>query len=208
MNAQLRNPVRALIALSLTALWAGACSRTGLEVAIDELDGGFDPTAVAVDLADAADDGAGPFTATSGGCSPTEEECNGVDDDCDGEVDEGLASIPCPGGGSRYCVGGKMSACPRRCERCLPGSEQVCFVTYCTYWGIQTCTADGRSFSRCEEIRVPRECEDVAENHRNSPELEQCCLDHGYCCVDEHDLDHDGNRSELLGRCDEVLCEL
>jgi hypothetical protein len=100
-----------------------------------------------------------------------------------------------------------MSACPARCETCLPGSERVCMLSYCTFWGIQTCTADGRSFGRCREHEPPPECRDIAREHRDSRELEQCCLDNGYCCLDRHDLDGDGNRSEMLGRCDEVLCE-
>jgi hypothetical protein len=40
----------------------------------------------------------------------------------------------------------------------------------------------------------------------DSPELERCCVDHGYCCVDRHDLDGDGDRNELLGACGGVTC--
>ena len=39
-----------------------------------------------------------------------------------------------------------------------------------------------------------------------SPELEECCIDNGYCCVDEFDLDNDGDRTEMLGRCEAVMC--
>jgi hypothetical protein len=31
-------------------------------------------------------------------------------------------------------------------------------------------------------------------------------VDQGYCCVDVEDLDRDGDRREMLGRCDEVTC--
>jgi hypothetical protein len=139
-------------------------------------------------------------------CIPLAEECNDRDDDCDGVVDNDIAPIPCPGGGERYCVAGRMSACPERCEVCLPGTERICQLSYCTFWGVQTCTADGRSFSRCREQRAPPECIDIALDRQDSPELEQCCIDNGYCCLDAHDLDDDGNRSEMLGRCDEVVC--
>lgn len=139
-------------------------------------------------------------------CTPRDEICNGRDDDCDGDVDE-VTPVPCPGGGERYCIAGKMSECPHRCDVCIPGSRRVCFLSYCTFWGEQTCAADGRSFGRCREDPVPRECQDVSDTHQNSPQLEQCCLDNGYCCVDEFDLDGDGNHRELLGRCDDVLCQ-
>ncbi len=139
------------------------------------------------------------------GCEPTEEVCNGVDDDCNGEVDE-VAPLPCPGGGDRYCVAGRFSECPSRCETCMPGTERVCFISYCTYWGVQTCAADGRAFSACREKDAPQVCRSVVNEDGNSPELEQCCLDNGYCCVDEFDLDGDGNKREMIGQCDEVEC--
>src|SRR6185436_11170782 len=139
-------------------------------------------------------------------CTPTDETCNGEDDDCNGEVDDGLPSIPCAGGGERYCVAGRYSACPTRCDACIPGSERVCFLSYCDFWAVQTCAADGKSFGPCREHNVPPECKEVARAHKDSPELEQCCVDNGYCCHDEHDLDHDGNTSEMLGSCDEVSC--
>jgi hypothetical protein len=138
-------------------------------------------------------------------CVPAEETCNGKDDDCDGAVDD-LPSVPCPGGGFRYCVGGKTSECPERCDVCLPGSERVCFTSFCTFWGTQTCAADGRGFGSCREISVPPECEDIALDHQRSRELEQCCLDNGYCCVDDFDLDHDGDTHDLVGQCSEVSC--
>jgi len=139
-------------------------------------------------------------------CVPQPETCNGVDDDCDGQIDEDQAAIPCPGGGERYCVGGRFSECPRRCDVCLPGGHRTCFVSFCTYWGHQDCAADGRSFGPCAEARVPSECASVAKDQKRSPALEQCCIDSGFCCVDEFDLDQDGDRTEMLGRCDDLLC--
>jgi hypothetical protein len=143
--------------------------------------------------------------SANNGCVPAPEQCNGRDDDCNGRVDE-VSPVPCPGGGFSYCVGGRQSACPSRCEVCVPGSERICFVSFCTFWGVQTCTADGRSFGACREERVPSECAGVG-SARNLGALERCCLDHGYCCVDSEDLDHDGNRAEMLGACGDVQCE-
>jgi hypothetical protein len=140
------------------------------------------------------------------GCQPQPEVCNGRDDDCDGKVDEDLPPIPCPNGGSRYCIAGRTSECPRVCEVCRPGSQRVCFISYCTYWGAQTCASDGRSFGLCRERPVPPECETIAKTKRKSRELEQCCIDNGYCCLDEQDLDGDGDRTEMLGRCGGVTC--
>jgi hypothetical protein len=129
-----------------------------------------------------------------------------MDDDCDGRVDEDIAAVPCPGGGSRYCVAGQLSACPQRCEVCLPGSRRMCLVPYCTFWGTQVCSGDGRSWSRCYEVPAPPECTAVARDKKRSAELERCCVDNGFCCLDEFDLDGDGNREEMLGRCDSVKC--
>jgi len=140
------------------------------------------------------------------GCQPRDETCNGADDDCDGKIDEDQAAVPCPNGGSRYCVAGKMSECPRACAECRPGSARVCFISYCTYWGTQTCAADGRSFGLCREASVPPECAAVSKAHKKSAELERCCIANGYCCLDEFDLDGDGDRTELLGRCGAVTC--
>jgi hypothetical protein len=139
-------------------------------------------------------------------CTPTTETCNGKDDDCNGQVDDGVPPIPCAGGGSQYCVAGGFSACPQRCETCIPGSERVCFLSYCTYWATQKCAADGRSFGTCRERHVPAACASASDRYKESPELEQCCIDHGYCCHDDYDLDRDGNTDEMLGSCDEVSC--
>ena len=140
-------------------------------------------------------------------CQPQPEICNGADDDCDGAIDENQPAIPCPDGGNRYCVGGRYSDCPRRCDVCVPGSKRTCITSYCTFWGSQTCSADGQSFGRCDESRPPPECEAIANKMMRSPALEMCCLDNGYCCVDEFDLDHDGDRTEMLGRCEAVVCD-
>jgi hypothetical protein len=147
-----------------------------------------------------------PPVTTPPECVPETETCNGKDDDCDGQVDENITPLPCAAGGQQYCVAGRFSACPTRCDACIPGSERVCFHSYCTYWAVQTCSADGQSFSACREELVPPECEGVSSRFKSSRELEQCCLDNGYCCRDDHDIDGDGNRSEMLGRCDEVSC--
>lgn len=134
------------------------------------------------------------------------EVCNGRDDDCNGQIDE-VPGEPCDGGGFRYCIAGRLSACPKRCEACVPGSERICFVNFCTFWGTETCAADGRAFGSCREERPPAACRGVASNPSGLRALEQCCLDNGYCCVDTQDLDGDGDRTEMLGRCEDVRCE-
>jgi hypothetical protein len=180
-----------------------ACSRTGLLIGDDPgTDGGFS-SGPNEGLQDPIAPISGP--EPSAPCVPSEELCNGRDDDCNGAIDD-IPPIPCPGGGHRYCVAGRLSECPTRCDVCMPGSVQICFISYCTYWGEQTCAADGRGFSPCTEERVPEACREIALRHQKSPELEQCCLDNGYCCRDDFDLDGDGNRNEMLGRCDEVTC--
>ena len=208
----------------------GACGRTGLLVGGPSGADAGDGSA----LSDGATDGPAPASssgvvppsveppgATSGGsgpgggspspsrpsrCKPAAERCDGVDNDCNGLIDD-LPPIPCPGGGYRYCVAGRTSGCPTRCDACLPGTERTCFLAYCKFWGIQTCAADGRGFGRCREADPPPECKKVASDHEDSAALEQCCVDNGYCCLDQHDLDGDGDRTEMLGRCDEVLCQ-
>lgn len=150
--------------------------------------------------------GASGFGGTgSSECVPAEEVCNGVDDDCNGEIDE-VEPLACPGGGFRYCVSGAYSACPQRCETCVPGSERICLLSYCLYWGIQTCTSDGRGWSSCREANPPQACSKIAQTKQKSRQLQQCCIDNGYCCVDEFDLDGDGSKKDVLGQCDEVLC--
>jgi hypothetical protein len=139
-------------------------------------------------------------------CHPQPETCNGVDDDCDGKVDEGLPPIPCPNGGERYCISGKYSECPRRCEVCVPGSERECFTTFCTFWGTEACASDGRSFGPCKETHVPVACQPLTDQAQHSPELEKCCIAQGLCCLDEFDLDNDGDHTDMLGRCDSVTC--
>ena len=135
------------------------------------------------------------------------EICNGVDDDCDGEVDEDQPPIPCPDDGYRFCVGGHYSECPRRCEVCVPGSKRTCITSFCTFWGSQSCADDGMSFGACKESQPPAACRDVANRMMRSPELEQCCIDNDFCCVDEFDLNHNGDRTEMLGRCEAITCD-
>jgi hypothetical protein len=147
-----------------------------------------------------------PTQPTEPICRPRSEACNGRDDDCNGAVDD-LPAEACDGGGFRFCVAGRMSECPRRCEVCVPGSVRVCQNPYCTFWGEQECAADGQGFGNCREADPPPECADIARKHQQSPELEQCCLDNGYCCEDEHDLDNDGNRREMLGACEDIACQ-
>ncbi len=139
-------------------------------------------------------------------CMPSSETCNGRDDDCNGAVDD-LPAEACPGGGFRFCVAGRLSECPRRCEVCVPGSIRVCQNSFCSFWGEQECSADGLGFSHCREATPPSACADVARQFKDSVELEQCCLDQGYCCVDSQDLDHDGNRREMIGECRDVVCQ-
>jgi hypothetical protein len=193
-------------------LWAVVCilgcARTGLDAdGIEEP--GDDAGSIPVPAREASIEAPSPITspeASAGPCVPSPEVCNGVDDDCNGLVDDGLAPIPCPGGGARYCVAGRMSACPVRCEACIPGSQVVCFNSYCLYWGTKTCAADGKGFGPCREQHPPPECAGVASDKMDSPELERCCIDHGYCCIDRHDLDGDGDSNELVGACGGVSC--
>lgn len=138
-------------------------------------------------------------------CVPSAEACNGKDDDCDGDVDD-LPALPCDGGGFQYCVAGTLSSCPKSCEVCIPGSVRICQNSYCLFWGEQECTADGQGFGPCREGKPPPSCAGIAEKHKNSAELEQCCLEDGYCCLDMHDLDGDGDRREMLGACEGVRC--
>ena len=212
-------PLVAVVLLAPGVL-ASACSRTGFEtsdvstrsVGPEARDGSLgradssappppEPTAP-----DGATPSAPPATPTAPTCTPVPETCNGLDDDCNGHVDDAIAPVPCNGGGNRYCVSGRFTTCPDRCDACVPGSERVCFHSYCTYWAVQACTADGKSFGACRERLVPAECASVADRYRESPELERCCIDNGYCCHDQFDLDQDGNRDEMLGTCDEVSC--
>jgi hypothetical protein len=185
--------------LGALAALAVACSRTGLGLddgELDDLDASFFEDGAVPGI-----DGSTPST-----CVPTEETCNGTDDDCDGQVDE-VPAIPCEEGGYQFCVAGSLSQCPKRCETCMPGTERVCFLSYCKYWGVQTCTADGKSWGKCREEDAPPECAKIAEKQQYSAALEQCCLDNGYCCVDEFDLDDDGSSGEMLGQCEEMSCD-
>lgn len=191
------NGVRHAVLLAMLGLGFAACSRTGLGLDDDDIDS-VDPGA---DAMVPGLDGSTPST-----CVPVAETCNGIDDDCDGQADE-LPAIPCEGGGYQFCVAGTLSECPKRCDTCMPGTERICFLSYCKFWAVQTCAADGKGFGKCHEDDAPPECAGVAEDKQYSAALEQCCIDAGYCCLDEFDLDDDGNHGEMLGNCDELSCE-
>jgi len=226
-----RRRVRERVAFAFVVVALAACARTGLDPwDLHPLEddgfatGGSGGSRPPLDASTAgmppdASDAAVPKDAGTGGtdptvppdandptpCVPKPEVCNGIDDDCNGEVDE-LPGEPCEGGGFRYCIAGRSSECPRSCEVCVPGSVRICQNSYCTFWGEQECAADGQGFGPCRERRPPQRCDSIAKRQHASPELEQCCIDDGYCCLDEHDLDHDGNRNEMLGACDGVRC--
>jgi len=206
--------------LALGAFALCACSRTGLEPG--DLESTFEaPAGTTPNLGDPAPTatattpppaptpsttvGATPAPTMGPTCVPAPEACNGLDDDCNGEVDD-LPAQACPGGGFRYCVAGKLSSCPQSCEVCVPGSVRVCTTSFCTFWGTQECSADGQGFGPCSESKPPASCAAVAAQHKDSRELEQCCLDDGYCCLDSHDLDGDGDRNDMLGACTGVSC--
>jgi hypothetical protein len=216
-------------AVTIAALLLTACARSGLD--LGEGDPSFEgtpPSATATSTSTSLPSSAGapavmppamptPSTTPPGtddpeppadastDCVPVSESCNGVDDDCNGQVDD-LPAAPCDGGGFRYCVAGAFSSCPRSCEVCVPGSVRICQNSYCLFWGEQECTADGQGFGPCRESRPPSSCSAIAAKHKNSPELERCCLDDGYCCLDQHDLDGDGDRRDMLGACEGVSC--
>jgi hypothetical protein len=118
-----------------------------------------------------------------------------------------MPPVPCPGGGYRYCIGGAYSECPKRCEACVPGSRRVCLLAYCNFWGTQTCTSDGQAFGYCIEATAPPDCATIADDQHSSAALEQCCLDHGSCCQDTFDLNHNGDTQESIGQCSGVTCD-
>jgi hypothetical protein len=140
-------------------------------------------------------------------CVPHDETCNGVDDDCDGLIDEDQPPIPCPGGGARLCIGGAYSSCPRSCQVCVPGSKRTCITSFCTFWGSQQCAMDGMSFGDCRESQPPAACAVVAKRMQRSRALEDCCIANGFCCVDEFDINGNGDTKEMLGRCESITCQ-
>jgi len=190
-------------------LCAGACARTGLDPG-ELADGtGGAPFVSQLTAGTPALPRAGAPSGPSGGapvCVAAPEVCNGRDDDCNGTVDD-LPAEACPSGGFRFCVAGRLSECPRRCDVCVAGSVRVCQNAFCSFWGEQECAADGQGFGNCREAEPPPECAATASKFQNSKQLEQCCLDNGYCCVDEHDLDGDGDRREMLGACGDIACQ-
>jgi hypothetical protein len=198
--------------LAVAASGVSGCGRTALDPPYDKLDAAVDhPRDIAAEHRDAPPDMTPDLPIEHPPdaplCVPKDETCNGLDDDCNGKVDDNLPAIPCPNGGYRVCVGGNYSECPKRCQVCVPNSQRTCITSFCTFWGSQTCAEDGMSFSSCKESTPPPECKNVAAKMMRSPELEQCCIDNGYCCVDEFDLNKNGNTTEMLGRCEAVVCE-
>jgi hypothetical protein len=217
-SATERSRVHASVRILLIALAiaVGGCGRTALEplqrldaaaardrasdLPVDRMDAPADMLPdMAMDLP--------PPRPDAPACVPKDEICNGVDDDCDGEVDEDQPKIPCPAGGFRFCVGGQYAECPRRCQICVPGSKRTCITTFCTFWGSQSCADDGMSFGPCKESQPPDACRDVASRMMRSRELEQCCIDNQFCCVDEFDLNGNGDHTEMLGRCAGITCD-
>jgi len=189
----------AIAAVSLPALLTG-CSRTSLEIdeglALPILDAAVaddqPEAAIAQDAADAAQDVVAVVHAVD--AAPPPDPC------------AVMPPVPCPGGGYAYCVAGEYSACPTRCGLCVPGSQQVCFISYCHSWGVQICAADGLSFGYCQEQSPPSQCESIADQDHESAALEQCCIDNGYCCQDQFDLNGNGTTGEPIGRCSGVTC--
>ncbi len=225
-SAQRHSRVHACVRTLLIALAVAAagCGRTALEPIYLDLDAGAKdrptermdaPRDMAPEMAmehppDVAPDLAPdlpPPPPDGPVCVPKAETCNNADDDCDGDVDEDVPPIPCPGTGARFCVGGHFSECPRRCVVCVPGSKRTCITTFCTFWGSQECADDGMSFGACKESQPPAACRDVANRMMRSRELEKCCIENDFCCVDEFDLDGDGDTKEMLGRCESITCD-
>jgi hypothetical protein len=46
----------------------------------------------------------------------------------------------------------------------------------------------------------------VASGQHDSAALEQCCIDHGGCCRDDWDLNHNGSTTDQIGNCSGVTC--
>jgi len=183
-----------LLVAATAALLTG-CSRTELF-----LDDGL-PLSVQDAAADDASDG-GLAEDSADVSVPVPPEAAPPPDPC-----ANMPPIPCPGGGYEYCVAGAYSACPQRCSVCVPGSQEVCFITYCHAWGIQTCAADGLSFGYCQEESRPSVCASAGGNQdQASAALEQCCIDNGYCCQDQFDLNGNGTTGEPIGQCSGVTC--
>jgi len=202
--------VRVVLIAGLIAAAAG-CGRTALEPRWDDstADAGKDaPRDLPAEKKDAPPDMPPDLPPDVPNCVPRgDEECNGIDDDCNGLVDDGLLAIPCPNGGSRICLGGKLTECSKRCQICMAGSERTCITSFCTFWGSQTCNQDGMGFGSCKESQPPAVCKKIADKMMRSPELEKCCIENGFCCVDEFDLNGNGDTKEMLGRCDSIVCE-
>ncbi|MCC7540257.1 MAG: hypothetical protein IT379_28820 [Deltaproteobacteria bacterium] len=186
-------------------LWA-ACSREGLDVP----DGSRSAVVAPPDAGrDAGRDARVQDARDGDGCVAQLEVCNGRDDDCDGSTDEGVEVLPCPNGGESICIAGSYSACPRRCEVCVPASERICFISFCKIWGRQVCQADGFGWGGCSEEDPPSVCagDGPFGAAPDGQVTHDCCVSLGLCCVDRWDGDRDGDTDEAFGACEATFCE-
>ena len=142
-------------------------------------------------------------------CVPKGETCNGADDDCDGRgrredrprspaptaatASASAATTPNARAAARSACRAASAPASRRSAR--SGAPRRAPTT-------------GMSFGACKESHAARACREIANRMMRSPELEECCIDNGYCCVDEFDLNNNGDRTEMLGRCEAVMCDL
>jgi hypothetical protein len=192
----LHSPSLALAAAAAVTALAAGCSRTGLDIDED----------FAIPVVDSAVASNRPEAGPYADADAAEDTFVGVEAAAPIDPCANMPPIPCPGGGYEYCVAGQYSACPQRCGVCIPGSQQVCFISYCRSWGIQTCAADGLSFGYCQEESPPSQCGSIADQDHESAALEQCCIDNGYCCQDQFDLNGNGMTGEPVGQCSGVTC--
>lgn len=94
-------------------------------------------------------------------------------------------------------------ACPT-CN-CDPGEIRYCEHGYMQAWGVQECVEDsmGWNWGICEAATAPETC---GAHTLYDMGGQQCCAESGYCCQDAADLDHDWDRGESMGNCDEPEC--
>lgn len=92
---------------------------------------------------------------------------------------------------------------------CVPGSRRYCDDPMYCNWGVQYCNDDGLSWGTCTETSMPDECEGwfggLFTDEEYDEDAEECCIESGFCCQDYHDLDDDGDWSESLGSCEDVI---
>jgi hypothetical protein len=116
-----------------------------------------------------------------GSVLPQPEVCgDGVDQNCDG-LDEPCCE-PYPD-----CL-------------CVPGAMRYCDTPMYCSWGIQYCNEDGLSWGPCDEsLTGPEGCPGTMFDF-------ECCIRSDACCQDYFDSDGDGDRSESMGACEDVVC--